>query len=159
MVFCTLLWYDTMVISKCIKSFPVKTLYNAFLLKASLLRLYYIGAVSKWTMAFSLMNLFLKRTWKTWIGILGFCFHFYTISRFKTLEWYNLHAREEHLFKNVGSRSIACLELISVIAMVPKVETHVLTQFKTQAFTVFTQSKTLEKEGWTVCSHIPLENL
>lgn len=51
-----------MVISKCIKSFPVKTLYNAFLLKASLLRLYYIGAVSKWTMAFSLMNLFLKRT-------------------------------------------------------------------------------------------------
>lgn len=31
--------------------------------------------------------------------------------------------------------------------MVPKVETHVLTQFKTQAFTVFTQSKTLEKEG------------
>jgi len=31
--------------------------------------------------------------------------------------------------------------------MVPRVEAHILTQFKTQAFTVFTQSKTLEEES------------
>lgn len=43
--------------------------------------------------------------------------------------------------------------------VVPRTKIHILTQFKTQAFTVFTQSKILEGESRTVCSHIPWENL
>lgn len=71
------------------------------------------------------------------------------MSRLKTLEWYNPHAREEHLFKNTGSPSIACLELISIIMMVPRMKIYILTQFKSQAFKVFTQNKTLEEESRT----------